>query len=231
MLDNEERQKVLYPIIKHFPFMKKACDKIYEKFVKRYNYLCDEIHKNKSKKIMEIGTFNGQNALRMINAAKKEHNTNVEYYGFDLFEEMNKEKYCNEISRKPISEEETRRLLNKTRCKIKLIKGDTNKTLKKSVKNLPKMDFIFIDGGHSTNTILNDWNHSKKLMHDKTIIIFDDYWNSKKRGCKKIVDNINTKEYNVKVIKIPDIKILGQEIKKTPMAKITKKTFIKNQLD
>lgn len=56
---------------------------------KRYKYWIELIKLNRCKKIMEIGTYNGENAMRMIKAAKRFHRSDrIEYYGFDLFELM-----------------------------------------------------------------------------------------------------------------------------------------------
>jgi hypothetical protein len=41
-------------------------------------------------------------------------------------------------------------------AKIFLFKGDTREVLPKVVNTLPMMDFIFIDSGHSLETIEND---------------------------------------------------------------------------
>ena len=56
------------------------------------------------------------------------------------------------------------------------------KTLPEVSKNLPQMDFIYIDGGHSLETIKNDWDYTKNLMHKGTIVLFDDYWQNKIDG-------------------------------------------------
>ena len=42
------------------------------------------------------------------------------------------------------------------------------------IPTLPKVDFVFIDGGLRLETIANDWKYVEMVMHSKTIIIFDD---------------------------------------------------------
>jgi hypothetical protein len=82
------------------------------------------------------------------------------------------------------------------KANVELYKGFTKKTLKNFTKNnSKKIDFIFIDGGHSIKTITNDWTYIKKLIHKKSITIFDDYYLNNKRlikfyGCNKIIDNL-----------------------------------------
>src|SRR3989344_6541148 len=129
------------------------------KETKRYYYLFETIRKTRPKNIMEIGTWNGKRAEEMINEAKSFYPVDkIDYYGFDLFEEMTKEMLEKEISKLPPSVEEIRKKLEKTGVKINLFKGNTLEILPKAVHFLPKMDFIFIDGGHSIETIANDWN-------------------------------------------------------------------------
>lgn len=194
-------KKIIYKIFAIFPFVKSA----YEKLMKRrYRYLYQIIENKKCKRIMEIGTFDGQHALKMINIAKKMYGHEVEYYGFDLFEGMRDEIFQKEAAKHPISEEQTRQLLYGTGCKINLFKGFTNETLPRFVKGLPKMDLIFIDGGHSLETIANDWHYSQELMHDGTVVIFDDYWNCNDVGCKTIVEGIDPRQYVVEILPIQD---------------------------
>lgn len=66
------------------------------------------------------------------------------------------------------------------------------------------MDFVFIDGGHSVATIDNDWRHVLPLMHDGTIVLFDDYWDTTDSGAKAVVDAINKEKYDVEVLSIAD---------------------------
>ena len=64
--------------------------------------------------------------------------------------------------------------MSKFKKNIKLIKGDTNKTLKQI--DLSKVDFAFIDGGHSYKTVFNDLNFLYSFMKNKKkTIICDDY--------------------------------------------------------
>lgn len=154
---------------------------------------------------MEIGVWNGNHGIRMIEKAKKYWlPEEIEYYGFDLFEDIDKEMIKAEVSKKPPSMNTVKEKLEKTGAKIMLFKGNTLNTLPEAVKNLPKMDFIFIDGGHSIRTVRNDWKHSMQLMHGKTILIFDDYYNREDIGCKKIIESINKKEFLMEILQPTD---------------------------
>lgn len=179
---------------------------------KRYTYLFTAIRKIKPKNIMEIGTWNGNRAEQMIETAQKFWPVSeITYYGFDLFEEMMKELITKEV----IGEaqklrvlppmEEVRKKLIKTGAKINLFKGNTLKVLPEVIHSLPKMDFIFIDGGHSIETITNDWHYSQQLMVKNTVVIFDDYYfNKDDIGAKTVIEKIDGNQFYVKILPIKD---------------------------
>ncbi len=57
---------------------------------------------------------------------------------------------------------------------IKLIAGDTNKVLKEI--DLQKIDFVFLDGGHSYKTVTNDLSILyENMKNQKKVILCDDY--------------------------------------------------------
>lgn len=171
---------------------------------RRYAYLYQTIRERRSQRLMEIGLWDGAHALRMIETAKRIHGAAVEYYGFDLFEEMNQATHSLEASKYPLSQANIQKKLEWTGCAIHLYKGPSQQTLPPLVSQLPKMDLIFIDGGHSLETIESDWRYCQELMHDATVVIFDDYWNRDDVGCKPLVEKIDRMKYNVEILPIQD---------------------------
>ena len=166
----------------------------------RYDNLFRLIDEHECTTIVEIGTFRGDHAIQMIKCAQKYGS--VTYYGFDLFEDMTQEVYTAELSKGPVGgfhSVDIRMKLNMTGANIHLIKGNTRKTLPEFIiGDLPHIDFIFLDGGHSLETIESDWNCVKELMGEKTIVVFDDYFtNREDTGCKPLVDSIDRSEYDV----------------------------------
>ena len=150
-------------------------------------YLNEFIKENNCSKIMEIGVYNGENAISMINAATKRSPPHlVEYFGFDFFKRYN----INQITEK----------LRQTGCKFKLFQGDTLDTLPKIVDNLPKMDVIFIDGGKSYKEAMNDWRNSAKLMHGKTGVFVH---NAGFSGVRRTIDEIPEDRYKLDIFSPP----------------------------
>lgn len=173
---------------------------------KRYVFLYQTISAIKAKRIMEIGTWKGGRAGEMIReAAKASPGESIEYYGFDLFQTLDDETFVREISKQPLSLEQVKSDLQKTGARINLYAGDTTEVLPPLVTMLPKMDFVFIDGGHNEETILSDWMMTQQLMHDDTVVVFDDYWSNRKDGAKPIVDAIDTKIYKVELVPTIDV--------------------------
>lgn len=148
-------------------------------------FLNEYISKNKCKKIMEVGVADGENARTMVSVAIGNFlPEEVEYYGVDVFEGNRMQ--------------QVKKKLEETGCKFTLFKGDSVETLPNEVKTLPKMDLIFIDGGHSYEIAKSDWENSRFLMHNETAVFFHNYDFS---GVKKVVDHISREEYYVKIIR------------------------------
>lgn len=152
----------------------------------RYNDIREQVNFYKPKIIMEIGTFEGHRAESMISTALK-HNENVEYFGFDLFDDF--KEFQKEFCWKGVAKiEDVKKRLSKFN-NVNLIKGNTKETLK-SFNIQP--DFVFIDGGHSLETIESDWNNVLRIMKKNTVVIFDDYYHNRSDvGAKKIVSQIS----------------------------------------
>ena len=173
---------------------------------KRYRYLFETIRDIRPTSILEVGVWNGKRAMEMLTLARElSPNVSIKYYGFDLFEALADAMYRDEISKKPPTQAEVRALIETTGADAQLFAGNTLETLPKAIRELPKVDFMFIDGGHSYDTILSDWEACAELMHERTVVIFDDYWrNRDDHGAKRVVDAIDTTQYRVEVLPIID---------------------------
>lgn len=172
---------------------------------RRYRHLTATIDRHRCRRILEIGTWNGRHALQMIEAARRHHAADaVEYYGFDLFEWLDEEKLRREISKMPPPRDDVEARLRATGAQVRLFQGDTVETLPAALPELPKMDLVFIDGGHSYETVASDWNHVRRLMHPGTVVLFDDWWNDPEAGTDRVVAKIDRNLYEVEVLEPMD---------------------------
>ena len=147
----------------------------------RYAQLAELIRTYKPKRIVEVGTWNGGRAIEMALAAF-ENKDKVHYTGFDLFQDATAETDEKEQNTKPHNhfnavvkrlEEFSEKMEEKNKTfTFSLLKGDSKETMPKAKKELKKTDFAFIDGGHSEETILSDYEN---LMH-VPVVVLDDYY-------------------------------------------------------
>lgn len=170
----------------------------------RYKNLFSTIKEYKPQNLVEIGVYDGKHAVQMIETAQIYHKE-VTYYGFDLFEEITPEIIQKEFSKPKIfSEKVVRNELEKTKANIYLYKGFSRATLPFFVSLNKKVDFIFLDGGHSVDTIHTDWSCIENILclNPHCIVLLDDYYPSsnKEIGCKKLIDSLNQEKYNIKLL-------------------------------
>ena len=158
----------------------------------RYVQLLDIVRESKARRIVEIGTWNGARAVQMIQEAAKTHPMrDVEYIGFDLFEQQTGEMHRKEFSKTAWPADLVRRRIRATKCMKAIIPGPTSKTLKMMAV---RGDLYFIDGGHSIETIASDWAEIEKYMTDESIAVFDDYYHGDHPagiGCNITIDNLS----------------------------------------
>jgi len=158
----------------------------------RYNQILTVIDEIKPKKIIEIGTWNGMRAIQLIKHASR-WNDKIEYIGYDLFEDATGETDKQEFNVKPHNKFENVLKFIKDHVpkesRISLVKGNTRETLKYQTA-----DLVWLDGGHSIETIRNDFN----VLRDCRCVLLDDYYTGakidiKKFGCNFIKDDVGGK--------------------------------------
>ena len=172
----------------------------------RKNYLLKYAKSRRVYSILEIGVFNGNFTERLLKlVTDNSPGSKIYYLGVDLFAEgLTEEKYVSEISLYPQSLLNIQKKFSKfNNVTIELIQGDSVNVLPE-IPNEKIFDIIHIDGGHSYNTVLQDWLNASKLMNHSSAIFFDDYTNSRGVtrggfGVNKVVDHIDTKIYDVKL--------------------------------
>lgn len=164
----------------------------------------------RKRNILEIGTFKGKTATALIEIAKRhERPVDIHYYGFDLWEDMDERTRASEVSKQRVTTmAQTRARIAKATGlatqQIHLVKGFSRITLPQALPDLPLMDFIFIDGGHSEETVDSDWRACATLMHDDTVVIFDDYFHFP-FGPREVVSKLDAAAFAVELLPPQDV--------------------------
>ena len=162
-----------------------------------------EIASKKPKNFLEIGVFHGVTARNVCELLYSIHKDDFKYVGLDLFGESFEND--NEIipttnfnnplkniffklilRQNPYSVEAVSFLLKKFKDNIHLIKGNSNRLLKKI--DMSKIDYVFLDGGHAYETVKNDLHYSIPVIENDGTILCDDYNLSYAPGIKKAID-------------------------------------------
>jgi len=136
----------------------------------RFQQIHDWIETHKPETILETGTWNAQNAVRMLKQGAKS------YIGFDLWEDGDEVlDECENNVKKRVTFLEAQTVLRDFTAE--LIKGNTRETLPYYVTGKkPFVDMALIDGGHSKGTIKNDLLKILEIMKPSGVIFIDDYY-------------------------------------------------------
>ena len=167
------------------------------------------VNEHKPKVFLEVGVFCGVTARNVCELLKEIHKNEFRYVGIDLFGEkasqdevtpnyLNKQKFSNPLKnlfynfllRKNLnSYESVQNFLKNFSKNVTLIKGNSNIILRNL--DLKDIDFVFLDGGHSFETVFDDLNliYKKISSNKNAVILCDDYEDATYiTGVKKAVD-------------------------------------------
>ena len=153
------------------------------------------VEEYKPKNVLEIGVFCGVTSRNICELLKTNFGSNFRYYGLDLFgstktssvDEIEpkflenqkfsnplKTIYYNFIKKENLNSKiSVQNFLKKFSQNIELIEGDTRVTLEKVP--LSEIDFVFLDGGHSYDTVLSDLQKLYDNMKNNSRIVCDDF--------------------------------------------------------
>ena len=153
------------------------------------------VEEYKPKNVLEIGVFCGVTSRNICELLKTNFGSDFRYYGLDLFgstktssvDEIEpkflenqkfsnplKTIYYNFIKKENLNSKiSVQNFLKKFSQNIELIKGDTRVTLEKVP--LSEIDFVFLDGGHSYDTVLSDIQKLYDNMKNNSKIVCDDF--------------------------------------------------------
>ena len=182
----------------------------------------DLVKERKPQNFLEIGVFTGVTARNVCELLSLINNGKFYYLGIDLFEDFedavstevvpefltNKQNFSNPLKslfynfllrEKLNSLESVSKFLKKFGKNIELKKGNSLDILKKI--DLKIFDMIFVDGGHSYETVKFELNIILKNVNDNCLVICDDYIHAEAIGVKKAVDeSVREELYNFKVV-------------------------------
>ena len=181
------------------------------------NILLDQIETYKPKNFLEVGVFQGVTSRNVCEKLYEINKDDFSFYGIDIFEDTNtnidnlelttkhnkisnpfKHFIFNVILKKNLfSVNSIYDFLKKFKNNIYLKKGFSEVELLKI--EMSKIDMIFLDGGHSSETVKNDLSIILKNIKKNKIIICDDY-NQVDYGVKKAVDEISKNVSEIKIL-------------------------------
>ena len=167
------------------------------------NFFLKDVEKKSPKTFLEIGVFHGVTARNICELLYTIHKDDFKYIGLDLFEESDENKsevipnsvftnplknfYFKYIQKQnPYSKEAVEDLLKKFKDNVTLIKGNSNLILKKV--DMSKIDYVFLDGGHTYKTVKNDLECCLDVINANGIVMCDDYNFGHLPDVKKAID-------------------------------------------
>jgi hypothetical protein len=181
------------------------------------NILLEQIEIYKPKTFLEVGVFQGVTSRNVCEKLYQINKDNFLFYGIDIFEDTNinvdnkemtvkhnkisnplKHFIFNIVLKKNLfSINSIYGFLKKFKNNVHLSKGFSDLELPKI--EMSKIDMIFLDGGHSYQTVKNDLSIILKGIKKNKIIICDDY-NQVNYGVKKAVDEISKNVSEIKIL-------------------------------
>ena len=195
-----------------------------KKDINSANILLNQIEIYKPKNFIEVGVFQGVTSRNVCEKLYEIHKENFLFHGIDIFEDTNinidnkemtikhnkisnpfKHLIFNIILKKNLfSIDSIYSFLKKFKNNVQLYKGFSETELPKI--DMSKIDMVFLDGGHSYETVRSDLSLILKGIKKNKIIICDDY-DQVDYGVKRAVDEIlkqvtEIKQLNKRLVRI-----------------------------
>ena len=181
------------------------------------DFFLELISKKKPKNFLEIGVFHGVTSRNVCELLYNIYNNNFKFTGIDLFatekdlvkdEFIPQTKFSNPLKTfyykylvrlDPYSIESVEKLLKKYKKNIKIVKGNSNLVLKEI--NIDNFDYVFLDGGHKYETVLEDLKLLTRVIKNSGTILCDDYNLTYAPGVKKAIDEyVLLNNFNLKIL-------------------------------
>ena len=182
----------------------------------------DLVKEQNPKNFLEIGVFTGVTARNVCELLSSINNNDFFYLGIDLFEDfqeaisnevvpeflVKKQNFSNPLKslvynfllkEKLNSLDSVSKFLKKFENNIELKKGNSLSILPKT--DLKIFDMIFVDGGHSYETIKFELEIILKNIKNTCLVVCDDYSLQEATGVRKAIDeSVRENSCNFKVV-------------------------------
>ena len=181
------------------------------------DFFLNHVFQKKPKNFLEIGIFHGVTSRNVCDLLYNINGSDFSYTGIDLFlneEEISADEFAPKtqfsnpfktfyykyiIRMDPYSITSVRKLLDKYKNNINIIKGNSNKILKEI--SLDNIDYVFLDGGHKYETVLTDLKSLTKVVQNSGVVLCDDYDLTYAPGVKKAIDEyVKNKNYKCDIL-------------------------------
>ena len=182
----------------------------------------DLVKQQRPKNFLEIGVFTGVTARNVCELLSSINNNDFFYLGIDLFEDfqeaisnevvpeflVKKQNFSNPLKslvynfllkEKLNSLDSVSKFLKKFENNIELKKGNSLSILPKT--DLKIFDMIFVDGGHSYETVKFELEIILKNIKNNCLVVCDDYSLQEATGVRKAIDeSVRENSFNFKVV-------------------------------
>jgi hypothetical protein len=176
--------------------------KLYSRMRGKNNGMMDLINDLPNNIIMaEIGCYAGESTLMFMQSSKIKH-----LYAIDPWCADKNGLWWRNITERSLDEKQMKRINevfddmhwaeNSFDFRMKLFKNVTKlkMTFVEALENLPKLDFVYIDGDHSYEAVKKDIINAKKIIKSPGIIAGHDYTDDQRESVIKAVNESFNKD-------------------------------------
>lgn len=140
---------------------------------RRYLAIIEHLRHRHCDRLLEVGVWRGDTSeLLLLNS----RNEAIEYHGVDVFDDTSAELIAREVSLPADPEVEVRARLGRVSPRVHLHRGLSRDVLPRLRQSGVRFSVIWLDGGHSYETVKLDFANCLPLLdHEEGTIFFDDY--------------------------------------------------------
>jgi len=149
-------------------------------------YIIKELMGDKCKKVLDIGTLWGGSLMTMMQSEYDSHFVSIDFFNgyYKNLTGLSEDPVCGGTNTIGSVTANINRH-NKYDYSYDLIEGSShNLSVIETVYSLleDSVDFLFIDGDHTKEGVIQDWKDYSKLVTKDGIVVFDDYWSGDLAG-------------------------------------------------